>query len=223
MTTLHSLPTVPFVAAAFAELLEDVTNLLAAAQQQKPCDKEETGFWRRQLSALNKAEAYWLQGVRPHISAESYLLTSASRPGALVHRLSKQGGIVVCSCEAGQRALLCWHHMLINVVERAAELESAAQKEEEIGGGGSESAPETAASPIPHAAAAAAWLTLQTRLAVTAQYVATLRAAQRCDPPGDNPLGDDQGDDLPARRLGLRLVQARRTSAYFTSALYLAA
>lgn len=31
-----------------------------------------------------------------------------------------------------------------------------------------------------------------------------------CDPPGDNPLGDDEGDTLPsARALGLRLSAAR--------------
>jgi hypothetical protein len=231
MTTLTTLPADTFVTQALAELLDDVTNLLASAQAQKPCDKDEIGFWRRQLSALNKAESYWLQGVRPQIAGATYLLASASRPGALVHRLTKQGGIVVCSCEAGQRGLLCWHHMLINVVERAAELESlAAQKEaEEEVSGGSEPTLEVASAPIPHHEAAAAWLTLQTRLAVTAQYVATLRAALRAaqlasDPPfEDNPLGDDEGDTVPARRLGLRLVQARRKSAYFASAFYLAA
>jgi hypothetical protein len=224
MTTLTQLPADTFVTAALAELLEDVTNLLASAQAQKPCDKDEIGFWRRQLSALNKAESYWLQGVRPQIAGATYLLASASRPGALVHRLTKQGGIVVCSCEAGQRGLLCWHHMLCNVVERAAELEALATTREEVSGG-SEPTPDVASAPIPHHEEAAAWLTLQTRLAVTARYVATLRAAQRAsDPPfEDNPLGDDEGDTPPARRLGLRLVQARRKSAYFASAFYLAA
>jgi hypothetical protein len=284
MDMLHTLPADTFVTAALAELLDDVTNLLASAQAQKPCDKDEIGFWRRQLSALNKAESYWLQGVRPQLGGATYLLASASRPGALVHRLTKQGGIVVCSCEAGQRSLLCWHHMLCNVVERAAELETlAAQKEAEISGG-SEPTPDVASAPIPHREEAAAWLALQTRLAVTARYVATLRAGQRTaepqhirvqaraayaqaarpasrrplfaerdaetyrryalseeraellelrarraqarsdDPPfEDNPLGDDEGDTPPARRLGLRLVQARRKSAYFASAFYLAA
>jgi hypothetical protein len=223
MTTLTTLPADTFVTAALAELLDDVTNLLTSAQAQKPCDKDEIGFWRRQLSALNKAESYWLQGVRPQIAGATYLLASASRPGALVHRLTKQGGIVVCSCEAGQRSLLCWHHMLINVVERAAELETLAARKDEIVSGGSEPTPDVASAPIPHRKEAAAWLALQTRLAATAQYVAALRAAQRSDPPGDNPLGDDEGDTPPARRLGLRLVQARRKSAYFASAFYLAA
>jgi hypothetical protein len=131
MNTLTFLPTDTFVAQAFAELLEDVTSLLTAAQQQQPCDKEEVAFWRRQLNALNKAESYFAQGVRPTISGPAYLLASASRPGALVHRLTRQGGIVVCSCEAGARGLLCWHHITINVLERAAELETLAEDEAE--------------------------------------------------------------------------------------------
>jgi hypothetical protein len=33
-----------------------------------------------------------------------------------------------------------------------------------------------------------------------------------CDPPGDNPLGDDEGDSLPSRAmLGARIAIARRT------------
>jgi hypothetical protein len=131
MNTLTILPTDSFVSAAFAELLSDVTNLLTAAETQKPCDKDEIGFWRRQLNALNKAESYWAQGVRPVISGGAYLLASASRPGALVHRLTKAGGIALCSCEAGQKQQLCWHHMLVNILERAAELEALAEDEAE--------------------------------------------------------------------------------------------
>ncbi len=131
MNILTILPSDHYISAAFAELLADVTNLLSAAQIQKPLDKDEISFWRRQLNALNKAELYWSQGVRPTMSGSTYLLASASRPGALVHRLSKIGSIAVCSCEAGQKQQLCWHHMLANVLERAAELESLAEDEAE--------------------------------------------------------------------------------------------
>lgn len=193
MTTLTTLPTDTFVTAAFAELLEDVTNLLSAAQAQKPLDKAEIGFWRRQLHALNKAESYWLQGVRPVISGSAYLVSSASRPGALIHRLTRVGGIVVCSCEAGQKQQLCWHHMLINVLERAAELESlAALSEAEIDRG-------------PDTTPAAARALLATRLRETAQIIDAMRHAQgraplSCDPPNEGPsLGDDEGDTLPSR------------------------
>lgn len=127
MTILQILPSDAFVTAAFKELLTDVTNLLTAAEQQKPLDKDEIGFWRRQLNALNKAEYNHTQGVRLVVSDAAYLLPSASRPGALVHRLTRHGGILVCSCEAGVKGTLCWHHQLACVVERAAELESLAE------------------------------------------------------------------------------------------------
>jgi len=131
MDILTILPSDHFVTAAFAELLSDVTALLASTQAAKPLDKDELKFWRSQLSALNKAEFDYASGVRPLVSGDAYLLPSASRPGALIHRLTKAGGIVVCSCEAGSRGLLCRHHMLINVLERAAELEMLAEDEAE--------------------------------------------------------------------------------------------
>jgi hypothetical protein len=123
------LPSDAFVTEAFAELITDVANLLDASRQQKPLDKEEIAFWQRQLNALNKAQYHYGLGVRPVKSGAAWLMPSISRPGALIHRLTKQGGIVVCSCEAGQRGLLCWHHMLVNVLDRAAELEALAEDE----------------------------------------------------------------------------------------------
>lgn len=128
-TTL--LPTDAFVQAAFDELLSDVGNFLHAAQTSTPLDRDEVKFWRSQLNALNRAAYHWAAGVRPQISGDAWLLPSASRGGALIHRLVKQGGIVVCSCEAGSRGLLCWHHLLINVIERASELEALAEDEAE--------------------------------------------------------------------------------------------
>jgi hypothetical protein len=219
MDILHTLPTDTFVTAALAELLEDVTNLLRDAD-----GREETAFWRRQLTALNKAQYHWLNGVRPQLTGDAYLMPSATSRGLNVYRLTRLGGILHCDCKAGQNGILCYHHMLINVVERAAELEALATAREDVSGG-SEPTPDVASPPIPHREEAAAWLALQTRLDATAQYVAALRAAQRAsDPPfEDNPLGDDEGDTPPARRLGLRLVQARKKSAYFASAFYLAA
>jgi hypothetical protein len=184
MDILTTLPTDSVVTAAFAELLEDVTSLLTAAQAQKPLDKEEISFWRRQLNALNKAEYNWKQGVRPVLSDSAYLLASASRPGALVHRLTKQGSVALCSCEAGQKGILCWHHQLICVVERAAELESAATKEEAIGGGGPEMTPEAAAAQL-----------LRARLEATAQIIDAMR---------------EQQQRPPIVHLGSRLAAARR-------------
>jgi len=177
MTMLTILPSDCFVAAAFAELLADVQNLLAAAQQQKPLDKQEIAFWRAQFNALNKAESYYLAGVRPQLATVSYFVASASRPGALIHRLTYVGGIVQCSCEAGQKQQLCWHHMLINVLERASELESLASKAaEDVSGGGPEQAPP--ALEAWHIGAVIRQAQLESRLEATAQYLEALRAAQ---------------------------------------------
>lgn len=207
--TLTQLPTDTFVSAAFAELLEDVGNLFGAAD-----GKDERTFWRRQLTALNKAQYHYLNGVRPQLADDAYLLPSASSSGLNVYRLTKLGGVLHCDCKAGQNGILCYHHMLINVVERAAELESLAAQREDISGGGSDP---SAASPIPHHAEAAQWLgaqiVLTQRLAATAQLLADLRAAQ----------GRRTEDGGSPRRLGLRLVQARKRSAAFASAFYLAA
>jgi len=212
MNTLTTLPSDAFVAAAFAELLTDVETLLAGARAQQPQDRDEVKFWQAQFNALNKAQAYWLQGVRPTIAGDAYLLASASRPGALVHRLVKQGGIVVCSCEASRNGRLCFHHILINVLERAAELESTATKEAQIAGSGNDPSP----NPIPHAAEAAAWLsgqiTVQQRVAATDTILEAMRTTQARVATTTTDSG---------RRLGLRLVTARRRSAYFTSAFYL--
>jgi hypothetical protein len=241
MDILTTLPHDTTVSSAFAELLSDVTNLLSAAQLAKPLDKEEISFWKRQLNALNKAESYWLQGVRPVSSGAAYLLASASRPGALVHRLTRHGGILICSCEAGQKGVLCWHHMLMNVIERAAELEAMGTQEEEISSSGPEQTSEAAAAgnPIPHAAAASAWLdaqiTLRTRLDATAQILDAMRQAQgrsalSFDPPVDIPdepppqtPGGEPAPEWRTRQLGWRLASARKKSAYFASAFYLEA
>ena len=55
------------------------------------------------------------------------------------------------------------------------------------------------------------------------------RTALRSDPPGPNPEDDSPGDEPPVwpedngRHFGVRLVQARKKSAYFASAFYLEA
>lgn len=187
MDILQTLPTDSVVSAAFAELLDDVTNLLSASVTQKPLDKEEVSFWKRQYNSLNKAQYHWLQGVRPALSGDAYLVPSASRPGALIHRLTKQGGIVVCSCEAGQRGILCWHHVLINIVERAAELESLAARrheEDEAEGNDPEQAPEIDAQAL-----------LAERLAATEAIIDAMREAQH---------------KAPIAHIGQRLATARR-------------
>lgn len=100
-------------------------------------------------------------------------------------------------------------------VERAAELAQLSTQDEEASSG-PENTPEVAQQ------------LLSERLTATAAIIDAMRHAQgraflRCDPPNEpSPLGDDEGDELPRRR-GVRLAQARKRSAYFASAFYLAA
>lgn len=122
------------IAAALSELLSDTQNLLTSAQAQKPIDKQEVAYWQRQVNALNKADFHWQSGVRPVRSSDAWLIPSASRPGSLIHRLVRHGGVLVCSCEASQHGRLCFHHMLVNVIERAMELAALANKHDEDGG-----------------------------------------------------------------------------------------
>ena len=99
MTIETLLPSDTFMTAAFDELLADVTNLRDQTKAQRPCDKDELKFWTAQANALNKAQYQWSQGVRPTSTGASWLMPSMSRPGALIHRLTKLGGIWICSCE----------------------------------------------------------------------------------------------------------------------------
>jgi hypothetical protein len=127
-----TLPTESFIAAALAELARDTLNLLEAAQQQKPLDKEEIGFWRRQYNGFNKAEYQWHQGVRPLPTEDGWLIPSASQPGSQVHRAIRHGGVWVCSCRAGELNQFHWHTALLAAIERGGELESLAEDAAEL-------------------------------------------------------------------------------------------
>lgn len=122
-----TLPSDAHMTAAFDELLSDVTALLTSAKAQKPIDRDELKFWARQLNALNKAQYHWSNGVRPIRCGACWLIPSASLGGALVHRLCQLGHIWMCNCMAGEKGILCWHHMLACVIDRGAELESLAE------------------------------------------------------------------------------------------------
>lgn len=111
-----------FIAAALEEFVTDTAHLLDAARQQKPLDRDEIDFWKRQSNAFVKAQTYFLQGVRLTATPSGYTVPSASRPGALVHRLYRVGGVWHCSCEAGQRGIFHWHAAMVAVYERGYEL-----------------------------------------------------------------------------------------------------
>lgn len=176
MDALTTLPTDSFVAAAFAELLEDVTNLLRAAD-----GRDERTFWRRAADGAEQGAVSLSERRAPAPHGRCLLLPSATSRGLLVYRLTKLGGILTCDCQAGQKGILCYHHMLINVLERAAELESREQEEDVSGSG-------------PDDAAHAAQL-LSERLAATAAIIDAMRAEQQRP---------------PLAHIGQRLAQARR-------------
>jgi hypothetical protein len=116
-----------FIAQALEEFVTDTARLLTAAQahpqaKTDPDIKDEIKFWRAQHNAFVKAQHYFLNGVRLTATATGYTIPSASRPGALIHRLYKVGEVWACSCEAGTRGVFHWHTALIAGYERGYEL-----------------------------------------------------------------------------------------------------
>jgi hypothetical protein len=118
--TLLQLPSNDQIEAALEELVADTQKLYDVRDTQ---DADECAFWKRQRNAFQKAQLHWLKGVRPTPTPSGYLVPSASRPGALVHRCYRAGDIWLCTCEA---ASFCWHHALITAIERAVELAARA-------------------------------------------------------------------------------------------------
>lgn len=139
-TPLATFPADAFIAEAFAELIADTQALFLATMDQRPGKDadaaerqawtDEIAFWRRQRNAFQNAQSDWYElGYRPTPTPNGYLFPSSSRPGALRHRVSLVGEIWCCSCEAGERGLFHRHTATVCVLERAAELETAAHKE----------------------------------------------------------------------------------------------
>lgn len=123
MPTLTTLPADQLIAQALDELVTDTQQLLDAAGQSKPLDRDEVAFWRRQRNAYVNAAGDWADGLRPHLTPGGYLLRSASHPGE-THRAWQVGGIWTCSCKAGDLGLFHRHTALISAIERASELET---------------------------------------------------------------------------------------------------
>lgn len=144
---------------------------------------------RAAATAFTNALDQYRKGVRPQLLASGARLIPSSQPGKPAH-IVRMDGDWVCSCAAG--ANMHWPIALI------IGLEGSQDDMERYDDG-------------PDAEADRAAAELSERLDATAQILDTMRAAQRCDPPGDNPLGDDEGDSLPsARHIGQRLAEARR-------------
>jgi hypothetical protein len=114
MTAL-TFPSPDHIIAALESLLDTAQRAYDSTDRS---DKEERAFWRRQRNAFINAQADVLAGRLPLVSGAAYLMPSASRPGAY-HRCYREGGIWLCSCEAGERGDFHRHTALITAIEVA--------------------------------------------------------------------------------------------------------
>lgn len=101
--------------AAFEQILDQIDTARRLADQK---DKEELTYWRSQHNGFAKAQAHWVDGIRPSYTGAAYLVRSATRPDAIVHRVRQAGGVWLCSCEA---TAFCWHTALISAVDHATD------------------------------------------------------------------------------------------------------
>jgi hypothetical protein len=110
--------------ATFNDLLTSLDRTIARLSQPEaqgePDAKTERRYYESQRRCYAKAQYHHLQGVRPIYSGAAWLITSGSR-GGLVHRIHREGGVLVCSCEAGQNGRCCYHKLLVEVAELAAD------------------------------------------------------------------------------------------------------
>lgn len=190
------------------------------------------------VAQLNRVRMNITRGARLCWVRGDLLIASINNPGQ-VYSVNRLG----CSCPNGVAGKAgCWHVALFDLLlamldtqAETADMEAESREDDDGDDGG------PTGNPIAHAHEAAAWLhgrqQLATRLAATSAYVAALRVSQgrtarSSTPPidiPDEPAPATEGDEPPVwpeengRRLGLRLVAARRRSAYFASAFYLEA
>lgn len=101
--------------AAFESILDQIDTARRHADHK---DKEELAYWRAQHNGFAKAQAHWLEGIRPNYTGAAYLVRSATRPDAIVHRVRRVGGVWLCSCEA---TAFCWHTALISAIDHATD------------------------------------------------------------------------------------------------------
>lgn len=116
------------VTATFEDILTslDVTiaRLRQPGAQGDPDAATERRYFESQRRAYAKALAHHLEGVTPRYSGRSWLVPSGTRAGVF-HRISRNGEILVCDCEAAQNERLCWHKTLVEVRELADDRQDA--------------------------------------------------------------------------------------------------
>lgn len=99
MATTLSLPPIAVLATAAADLV------LQAA---------DTGNTPR-VNALNKAAMHLHAGLEVTLTVGAILVPSGTR-GGVIHRVDHLRG---CGCERGRQGGVCWHTMLVEIIEAA--------------------------------------------------------------------------------------------------------
>lgn len=129
MNDMTILPPAHLIASALEELAQRCADHLAGLAQQTeqgdPTVRDERAFWLKQQRAFDKALHYWLSGVRPtRAPSGDWLIPSGSQGGAVVHRVSRHGGVWVCG-ETCKATAFHWHGAFLAGIERAEELAEA--------------------------------------------------------------------------------------------------
>lgn len=112
------------VNATFEDILTslDVTiaRLAQPGAQGDPDAKTERRYFVAQRRPYVRAQSHWLAGARPQDTSRAWLVPSATNAGT-VYRVSREGSVLVCDCPAAENERLCWHKVLVEVVELAAD------------------------------------------------------------------------------------------------------
>lgn len=111
--TTATFPPDAAIVASFESILDQIDTARRLAEE-----KDEQAYWRTQHNGFAKAQANFLAGLRPLDTGVAYLVKSATRPDAVVHRVRQVGGVWLCSCEATG---FCWHAALIGAIDHAAD------------------------------------------------------------------------------------------------------
>lgn len=150
-------------------------------------DKAGRKAERAAATAFSNALKQYKAGVRPELLPNGSWLIPSSTAGKAPHIIHMDGDWVCC-CAAGA----AWHWPLALVIG----IEVSHDHMQQFDGGDTEEEESDAGS---GSAEPTADQLLRARLEATAAILEAMRAAQHSDPPNENPMGDEEGDELPSR------------------------
>lgn len=108
----------------FNDLLLSLDSTIARLSQPdaqgEPDAKTERKYFEAQRRGYVKAQLAHLSGTKVIDTGAGWLVASATRAG-VAHRVSRIGMVLTCNCEAAQNERLCFHKLLVEVIELAAD------------------------------------------------------------------------------------------------------